>query len=715
MKANLTVLKIFCAMYICMVSAAAEIHQTVSSDDSDLVDNYDLHPGRSPLSSSSSSENESDYSINPELLKVALDTSIVPSGRLCQTIPEEESLSEEEPLPEEKLIKEEIVREEKETKNAEEKETKEAKKEETKNAVKSEIKPTPAPRPRKVHNSIILDSPDVSDDDTEVDKRGRNVHFEDAPEKEQTNVDSLESLLKKRSLLSEHKNVLMFVGESEFPVIESKAPVKVLVFHNCKFTEIPEIIYTFTELYSLTFVGCAIKKLPEEMHRFPNLSKVQVTNCIDLKALPPLLFECPQLTDLSVTGCSLTSLPDHIGVAELIHLNVSNNKITALPDTISSLAKLVTLNASGNQLTYLPNNLPDLISLRTIDLSHNKIAFTKKDNRIFSAILEVIPKEYYLHSQGREKIIKESIPLPRLEVANLSHNKLEYIPCIFFVSDYIKNLDFSHNQIETVDRLADYLLRSQGFNYLDLRENPHLQEYGNMLDEIGFRELFWLFNRKVLLSNSTLDILSAPITKADAYDILTIRTLEDNLWNFSKVKRIRERSMVKFEKEKDPAHFQECALRYKINEYLLTIKQNVASSLFSFPVYSNSSNVLGLGRYWSYVMEDEIGPGNSKIWAWMGPPYPYEVKGLEDPFFQSIGNAILAFYTRFTVRVAADYIRNKINAEPTAVKAVIRYVHYNHAEHKYASLFTYNPEPMVYAEISTECAILLLKTFDYIS
>ncbi|KAI5165315.1 hypothetical protein NEIRO03_0273 [Nematocida sp. AWRm78] len=562
------------------------------------------------------------------------------------------------------------------------------------------------------HNTIVLDSPDVSDNDCVDGNRWSDQEDPDLlanPSKEET-----ENLIKRRQLLKQHAHIQMFSDLNEFPSLEIRKTVKVLIFYNCKFTTMPETIYEYTDLCSITLNNCSIKKLPDNMSNFKQLTALHINNCKNLESLPPLLFECPLLDDLSVIECSLKTLPDNIGMAALVDLSLNGNNLRKIPETISSLSKLQSLNLANNQIEALPENISDLLSLKILNLSHNRIVFTKKNNRLFSAILEIIPKVYYTRGPGVERSKKEYMPLPNLETADLSYNMFEYIPSIFFVSDRVKSIDFSNNQIKTVDRLADYLLRRPEFSHLNLRGNEDLYEYGNLHEEYGFREMFWLFNRKVLLSDNVLDKLSQPISKATAYNILSLRTLEENVWNYKSVRRIRKQSEPKFDKNIDCNQFHEVALRYKINEYLNTIKQNVMHSLFSFPVYSNTPNIVGLGEYWSYIMEDEVGPGNSKIWAFMGPPYPYSTRNLEDPFFNSIGNAILAFYTRFTVKVAAEYIRNKINSENTFVKAVIQYAHHNCSEHTYTHLFTYNTEPMKYAEISTECAVLLLKHFNYI-
>lgn len=57
----------------------------------------------------------------------------------------------------------------------------------------------------------------------------------------------------------------------------------------------------------------------------------------------------------------------------LVSLDLSGNRLTALPASIGSLKHLETLNASRNDLKELPSTMNDLHSLQTLDISGNPI------------------------------------------------------------------------------------------------------------------------------------------------------------------------------------------------------------------------------------------------------------------------------------------------------------------------------------------------------
>ena len=59
---------------------------------------------------------------------------------------------------------------------------------------------------------------------------------------------------------------------------------------------------------------------------------------------------------------------------DVVSLNLSGNRLTALPASIGSLKHLEVLNASNNDLRELPPTMSDLRSLQTLDISGNPIA-----------------------------------------------------------------------------------------------------------------------------------------------------------------------------------------------------------------------------------------------------------------------------------------------------------------------------------------------------
>ncbi len=118
-------------------------------------------------------------------------------------------------------------------------------------------------------------------------------------------------------------------------------------------------------------------------------------NYKDIEILPPGLRNLHVLTELylnfnqlvDVTKCfdglfsvkhieiwnnKLTALPANIkDIKDLMHLEVNSNHINVLPPEIGKLIKLNFLDASYNKLEQLPSAISELSSLKSLYLSNN--------------------------------------------------------------------------------------------------------------------------------------------------------------------------------------------------------------------------------------------------------------------------------------------------------------------------------------------------------
>ncbi|KAH9387428.1 uncharacterized protein NEMAJ01_2324 [Nematocida major] len=565
---------------------------------------------------------------------------------------------------------------------------------------------------------FVLDSPETSDDAASVNLEHKG-HGTTPDASERPNplsgrgLEDEESLETKRQAGRNAGATFMFCELEEFPAFKDPLKVQALLLYNCKFSKIPDSIGELKELHSITISNCEISKISDSISHLNKLSILHIVNCTKLERLPEGLFQCHALKDLQVTSCRISHLPCMVGVLSLVKLNLSRNLISDLPDTLGSMSKLEVLNISHNKLEQIPLGLCDLASLKELDLSHNIIFFTKKDNIEYEKMFTPTVKKYYNYTADPVGAKKELIPLPSLVEANLSNNLLEYIPTIFFASQYIKALNFSNNKLVTVDKSVDRVLRRARFNKLDLQNNTTLEDYGDLLTDCGCKEIFWLFNDAVLLSDSILKRLAQPTPKNEAYRMLALFERDAIIWNYAKLKTLRRRTDQSMVLDPQSPNFNKDGLKIKIGEYLLTLKNNVFSGLFTFPARVGKGDISELGEYWTYVMRDEVGPGNSRLWACISPKYPFSLE-LKDPFFNSIGNAILAFYTRFSISTVVSYIQDKINSEYLSVRNAIKYAHLNSPPHKYNDLFQYKVEDVRYAEVTKECVILLLRDFGYI-
>ncbi|MFC7644085.1 leucine-rich repeat domain-containing protein [Streptosporangium lutulentum] len=79
-----------------------------------------------------------------------------------------------------------------------------------------------------------------------------------------------------------------------------------------------------------------------------------------------------RLDYLNLTDNRLTTLPQAIGeMTALRELRLYNNRLATLPDTIGRLSRLRELHLMNNQLTALPGAIGELNQLRHLDLRNN--------------------------------------------------------------------------------------------------------------------------------------------------------------------------------------------------------------------------------------------------------------------------------------------------------------------------------------------------------
>ena len=93
-----------------------------------------------------------------------------------------------------------------------------------------------------------------------------------------------------------------------------------------------------------------------------------------LTALPEGFGQLTSLTALDLSFNELTALPEGFGqLTNLTTLNLGSNKLTALPEGFEQLTNLTTLHLNGNKLTALPEGFEQLTSLTALDLRSNEL------------------------------------------------------------------------------------------------------------------------------------------------------------------------------------------------------------------------------------------------------------------------------------------------------------------------------------------------------
>jgi leucine-rich repeat protein SHOC2 len=160
-----------------------------------------------------------------------------------------------------------------------------------------------------------------------------------------------------------------------------------------------------------------------------------------ITSIPESIGDLTYLTRLNLRENELNSLPESISkLVNLIELDLTCNQFTTLPESLSSLTKLIELIIIGNPLHTLPDSLANLANLTTLDLRSNR--------------LEVLPSN----------IAKFS----KLTKLDLGHNQLTNLPDNLGDVTNLIELNLNSNQLNSLPEKLGNL-----FNLakLDLRFN----------------------------------------------------------------------------------------------------------------------------------------------------------------------------------------------------------------------------------------------------
>ncbi len=165
-----------------------------------------------------------------------------------------------------------------------------------------------------------------------------------------------------------------------------------------------------------------------------------------LTSLPEQIGQLSQLEKLDLCNNRLTSVPEWIGrLSKLENLDLSFNQLTAIPQQIGQLSKLKELNLMYNQLTSLPQQIGQLSQLEKLDLNNNK--FTALPEQIGQlSQLEWL----YLNSNQFTSIPEQIVQLSQLVFLGLKNNQLTSIPPQLGRLSKLRELNLSYNQLNSI-------------------------------------------------------------------------------------------------------------------------------------------------------------------------------------------------------------------------------------------------------------------------
>ncbi|KAK8044507.1 hypothetical protein PG993_004531 [Apiospora rasikravindrae] len=162
------------------------------------------------------------------------------------------------------------------------------------------------------------------------------------------------------------------------PCFSKLENLEILDLHGNEITALPEGIENLTRLRILNLNENAIDSLPfKAFAKLPLIELLARKNRLSGTLIHPEVESLPQLQILDVSVNQLTHLasvdtPGALGMPSLHQLNLSCNRLRALPD-VGSWKRLLTLNADENSIAAIPDGFTKLENLKHVDFTSNDI------------------------------------------------------------------------------------------------------------------------------------------------------------------------------------------------------------------------------------------------------------------------------------------------------------------------------------------------------
>jgi hypothetical protein len=181
-----------------------------------------------------------------------------------------------------------------------------------------------------------------------------------------------------------------------------------LDLRGCGLTELPaEVLALADTLQVLDLSGNALSTLPEGLARLSKLHTLFASNN-RYTALPAVLGRLPALDTLGFKANQIADLPAAALAPTLRWLILTDNRLTALPDTLTDCCQMQKLMLAGNRLHRLPRGMGRLRRLELLRLSAN--AFAKAEDALPEDLLALPQLAWLAHAGNPFSAAHEHTP-----------------------------------------------------------------------------------------------------------------------------------------------------------------------------------------------------------------------------------------------------------------------------------------------------------------
>jgi hypothetical protein len=137
-------------------------------------------------------------------------------------------------------------------------------------------------------------------------------------------------------------------------------------------TAFPQELFDLAGTLEVLDLGRGTYRLPDDLGRLRVLRALFCSGT-PFARLPPVLGDCPALSQVGFRGCGMDEVPAEALPAALRWLTLTDNRIATLPAALGERPRLQKLMLSGNRLTALPNSLAGAASLELLRFADNRL------------------------------------------------------------------------------------------------------------------------------------------------------------------------------------------------------------------------------------------------------------------------------------------------------------------------------------------------------
>lgn len=231
------------------------------------------------------------------------------------------------------------------------------------------------------------------------------------------------------------------------------------------------------------------------------------------------------LNNMDMNATSNDNWWDQVDMTKLI---LACNKISVISPEISNLCSLTILDLHDNQLDMLPDSICELQKMSKLNLSHNRFkeipegVYGLKDLRVLQ-----------LNNNKIDCIDDKISELNMLNTFDLANNNIKSLPGSFGFLTKVTNMNLSNNKLECI---PPEMSSMAGLATLDLTSNE-LIDIPDSMQQLTHLEIFYLRNNRltklpVLTHCTNLKELHlgsnriSQLSSTDLENILNVRTLD---------------------------------------------------------------------------------------------------------------------------------------------------------------------------------------------